>query len=95
MKIGELEARSSGEAFQVSGILGTPRSIRGGVIYPLRDETGSVSILLWSNQLSQKTIEQFGEGKKATVSGILKIWKGTMELVPAEGKSIKIEKAKE
>lgn len=95
LEIGELAATSSGEAFQVSGILGTPRSIRGGVIYPLRDETGSVSILLWSNQLSRTTIEQFGEGKKATVSGILKIWKGTMELVPAEGKSIKIEKAKE
>lgn len=82
--IAGISAAAEGEVFTVTGTLGEPRSIRGGVIYPLRDESGEIALLFWDNQVSGEERDALEAGVRVRVSAPLKVYKGTLELIPED-----------
>lgn len=71
-----------GEFMAVRGVLGEPESLPGGVLYPLKDDSGSVLILFWDREIpgTQRNILQ--PGLQVSVRGRVKDYKGKMELIP-------------
>lgn len=82
--IADISASDEGDVFTVTGTLGEPRSIRGGVIYPLRDKSGEIALLFWDNQVSGEERDALEAGVRVRVSAPLKVYKGTMELIPED-----------
>ncbi|MBM4152605.1 MAG: hypothetical protein FJ220_03670 [Kiritimatiellaceae bacterium] len=91
--IGDLRVNQQGEVFTVGGILGEPRSIRGGVIYPLMDESGEIPVVLWDKQISGEERAVLDAGLRIRITAPLVVYKGSLELVPADAGGLIIESA--
>jgi DNA/RNA endonuclease YhcR with UshA esterase domain len=93
-RIDEIKAEQQGEVFTVSGTLGEPRSVRGGVIYPLADAGGEIALVFWDKQVSGEERDALESGVRVRVTAPLVIYKGTLELVPEDAGGFKVEAAK-
>ena len=91
--IGSLTAAIAGQARTVRGRLGEPRSIRGGVIYPLSDTSGSIQLLLWDRSVPGTDRDRLAAGLRVKVTGEVREYKGALEIVPASPRAIEIEEA--
>ncbi len=89
--IAQITAGRKGEQFTVSGTLGEPKSIRGGVIYPIADESGSMVVLFWDRQVSGAERDALEAGVRLRVRAPLVVYKGTLELVPEDAGSFRVE----
>ncbi|MDD3276037.1 MAG: hypothetical protein PHP93_03190, partial [Kiritimatiellales bacterium] len=92
-RIADITAEKQGEVFTVVGMLGEPRSVRGGVIYPLTDDSGEIVLLFWDKQVSGNERDALESGVKVRVTAPLVIYKGTLELVPVDVGGFTVETA--
>ena len=89
--IASITAERKGEIFTVVGTLGEPRSIPGGVIYPIRDESGEMVVLFWDKKVSGEERDALEEGVTLRVTAPLVVYKGTLELIPEDVGTFSVE----
>ena len=89
--IADITAGQEGEIFTVSGTLGEPKSIRGGVIYPISDKSGEMVVLFWDKQVSGEERDALEAGVRLNVTAPLVVYKGTLELVPEDVGAFRVE----
>jgi DNA/RNA endonuclease YhcR with UshA esterase domain len=92
-RVADIAAEQAGDIFTVSGTLGEPRSIRGGVIYPLTDGSGEIAVLFWDKQVSGDERAALESGVRVRVTAPLVVYKGTLELVPVDEGGFRVEPA--
>jgi DNA/RNA endonuclease YhcR with UshA esterase domain len=89
--IGTITTAMVGKRCTVKGTLGEARSIKGGVIYPMTDGSGSVKLVLWDKSVSGPGRDALAAGCKVVATGEIVEYKGDLELVPASIEAIRIE----
>jgi len=89
--IADITADQKGETFTVVGTLGEPKSIRGGVIYPITDESGEMVILFWDKQVSGEERDALESGVRLRVTAPLVVYKGVLELIPENMDAFRVE----
>jgi DNA/RNA endonuclease YhcR with UshA esterase domain len=89
--IASITAERKGETFTVVGTLGEPRSIPGGVIYPIKDESGEMVVLFWDKKVSGEERDALEEGVTLRVTAPLVVYKGTLELIPEDVGAFQVE----
>lgn len=80
--ISSVTSNSVGEVVTVSGILQQPRGIPGGVIYPLKDAAGTIPVVLWDRAIPGSSRDWMEPGVRVRVTGTVKDYHGTLEIVP-------------
>lgn len=90
-QIADITADQKDQLFTVVGTLGEPRSIRGGVIYPLADESGEILVLFWDKKISGEERDALESGVRLRVTAPLVVYKDTLELVPEDVGSFSVE----
>ncbi len=93
LKINQINPSLAGQLCTVRGTLGAPGSIRGGVIYPLSDSSGSIKLVLWDKSVPGPARDPLTSGCHVAVSGKINDFQGMLEIVPANAESIRIEPA--
>ncbi len=89
--IADIAAEQKGEVFTVSGMLGEPKSIRGGVIYPITDTSGEMVVLFWDKQVSGEERDALESGVRLRVTAPLDVYKGVLELIPENAGAFRVE----
>lgn len=90
-RIADIKAEQKDEVFTVSGVLGEPRSVRGGVVYPLNDGSGEIAVVFWDKKISGAERAALEAGVRLRVTAPLVIYKDTLELVPVDAGGFRIE----
>jgi RecJ-like exonuclease len=83
-RIADITAERKGDVFTVDGRLGEPRSVRGGVIYPLTDDSGTIDVVFWDKKVSGEDRAALESGVRIRVTAPLTVYKGKLELVPVD-----------
>ena len=91
--IGTITTAMVGKSCTVKGTLGESRSIKGGVIYPMTDGSGTIKLVLWDKSVSGPGRDALAAGCQVVVSGKIVEYKGDLELVPDSVEAIRIEAA--
>lgn len=91
--VADINAEQEGTIFMVNGTLGEPRSVPGGIIYPLCDDTGEMDVLFWDTKISGKERDALEAGVHLCVTAPLICYKGTLELVPEDVESFRVKDA--
>ncbi len=91
VSIADITAEQKGEVFTVVGTLGEPKSIRGGVIYPIADDSGEMVVLFWDKQVSGEERDALESGIRLRVTAPLVVYKGVLELIPEDVGSFRVE----
>lgn len=84
MKVGSITADQAGEWVIAEGMLGEPKSIPGGVIYPFSDSSGSILALFWDKNITGEERDALDEGVRIRIEAPVVVYKGTLELVPED-----------
>lgn len=84
LSIGDITPAMEDRRIIAEGVLGVPRSIPGGVVYPLADATGEVALLLWDKQVSGEERDMLDEGVRVRVEAPVHVFQGQLELVPKD-----------
>ena len=66
------------------GVLGEPKSIPGGVIYPLVDGTGSIPLVFWDRSVTGEERDALDKGIRVRVNAPVGLYKGSPQLVPSD-----------
>jgi len=90
-QIADITAEKKGEVFTISGTLGEPKSIRGGVIYPITDDSGEMVVLFWDKQVSGEERDALESGVRLRVTAPLVVYKGVLELIPENAGAFLVE----
>lgn len=90
-QIADITASQKGEVFTIVGMLGEPKSIRGGVIYPISDGSGEMVLLFWDKQISGEERDALESGVRLRVTAPLEVYKDVLELIPADVGSFHVE----
>ncbi len=91
-KISSITAEQAGEVFTIVGTLGEPKSIRGGVIYPITDASGEMVVLFWDKNVSGEERDALESGVHLRVTAPLVVYKGILELVPEDAGAFRVER---
>ncbi len=91
VSIADITAAQKGEVFTVTGTLGEPKSIRGGVIYPITDASGEMVVLFWDKNVSGEERDALESGVRLRVTAPLVVYKGVLELIPEDVGSFRVE----
>lgn len=81
----------AGQWRTVRGVLGEPKSVKGGVVYPLKDETGTISIVLWDRRVPGSERDALRPGVRVTVKGEVGEFRGELQIVPGNSRHIQVE----
>ncbi len=81
LSIEALTRADSGRLVRVRGLLGSPEGFSSGVKIPLRDGSGRITVLLWSN-IYQELKPHPAEDMLAEVTGIIDVYNGVLEIIP-------------
>jgi DNA/RNA endonuclease YhcR with UshA esterase domain len=81
VSIKALTREDVGELVRVRGLLGTPEGFSSGVKIPLKDGSGRITVLLWSN-IYQELKPRPVEDMLTEVTGIIDIYNGVLEIIP-------------
>lgn len=84
LAVSGITAKMEKQIVSVQGVLGAPRSIPGGVVYPLDDGTGRISLLFWDRKVSGEERDVLDEGVRVRVTAPVVVYKGRLELVPED-----------
>ncbi len=93
LKISAVTPALAGKTCTVRGTLGESRSVKGGVIYTLADDSGTIKLVLWDRRVPGDDRSRLATGCKVKVSGEVSEYKGSLELVPANAQAIEVEQA--
>lgn len=90
-RIADIKAERKGDVFTVDGRLGEPRSVRGGVIYPLTDDSGTINVVFWDKKVSGEDRAALESGVRIRVTAPLVVYKGKLELIPVDVGGFNVE----
>ena len=90
--IADIKQSDEGKVFTVRGRLGEPKSVRGGVIYPVSEGDATISMVLWDRNVPGDARDQLTSGCSVIVSGEIKVFKGELEIVPASAQALQVVK---
>ncbi len=90
--ISSITAEQKGDVFTIVGTLGEPKSIRGGVIYPIADDSGEMVVLFWDKNVSGEERDALESGVRLRVTAPLVVYKGILELIPEDVGSFCVER---
>jgi len=79
--VGDLKATDAGRVVRLRGILGTPKGFSAGAKVPLDDGSGVITILLWTNILTQLDPQPTAD-QTVEIIGIIQEYRGDLEIVP-------------
>lgn len=85
--VSSITAAEKGQTKVVKGTLGAPRALRGGVVYALTDETGSIDLVLWESIIPAEVLGALAEGVKVAATGEVGEYDGKLQLKAAKGYS--------
>lgn len=88
--IGSVTAADAGRTFTLTGTLGESRSIRGGVIFPLKDDTGEIQLLLWDKQIPGADRDPLAAGLKVRVTGQIGAYREALQITPASIQAVEL-----
>ncbi len=91
VKIGSVTASMAGRTVTVQGVMGEPRSIKNGVIFPIADDSGTIKLVLWDREVPER--DAYRAGVRVTVTGAVKDYKGDLEIIPGGPQAIRVEAA--
>jgi len=85
--IGEVTAGDVGKVLTLRGTLGEPQPFSRGVKFPLSDESGTITLLLWQDVYDGiPDVSRLVAGATVTVTGEIEEYRGELDIVPeAEG----------
>ncbi len=83
--IASIAVADKGQARVVRGVLGAPRALRGGVVYPITDDTGTIDLVLWESIVPAEVLGILEEGAKIAVNGEVGEFDGRLQLKAAPG----------
>jgi hypothetical protein len=89
--IADITAEQKGTVFAVTGTLGDPRSIPGGVVYPIVDDSGEMVVLFWDKQVSGEERDALESGVRIRVTAPLGIYQEALQLVPENAAAFRVE----
>jgi DNA/RNA endonuclease YhcR with UshA esterase domain len=81
VSIKDLSHADAGRVLRVRGLLGKPQGFSSGLKFQLRDGTGRITVLLWSN-IYQELKPRPAEGMLSEVIGVIEIYEETMQIIP-------------
>ncbi len=84
MQIGDITPAMAGRWLIAEGVLGEPRSIPSGVIYPFSDASGTILALFWDQRISGEERDALDEGVRIRLEAEVVLYKGVLELVPRD-----------
>lgn len=90
-RIADITAEQKGTVFTILGTLGEPKSIRGGVLYPISDASGEMVVLFWDKQVSGEERDALESGVRIRVTAPLVVYKGVLELIPEDAGAFVVE----
>ncbi|MCF7847327.1 MAG: hypothetical protein K9M45_00645 [Kiritimatiellales bacterium] len=90
MKIGAITKEMAKQVVTVEGTLQEPKSIRGGVVYPLSDGSGTIQLLFWDKQVSGEARDALDVGTRVRVTAAVVDYNGTLELIPADASAFQL-----
>lgn len=85
--VSSITAADKGQTRVVKGTLGAPRALRGGVVYALADDTGSIDLVLWESIIPVEVLNSLAEGAKVAATGEVGEYEGKLQLKAASGHS--------
>ena len=85
--VSSITAENKGQARVVKGVLGAPRALRGGVSYPLTDDTGTINLVLWESIIPPEVLGAMEEGAKVAASGEVGEYEGQLQIKASPGYS--------
>ncbi|MBN1246069.1 MAG: hypothetical protein JXC32_00335 [Anaerolineae bacterium] len=80
-ELGTLTAQDAGRVVRVRGVLEQPEGFSAGVKAGIRDGTGAITVLFWSN-VYEALVPEPQAGLQAEVVGVVNVYNGELELVP-------------
>jgi DNA/RNA endonuclease YhcR with UshA esterase domain len=81
VEVGALTAQDAGRVVRVRGVLGTPEGFSAGVKADIRDGTGAITVLFWSN-VYDALVPEPQPDLQVEVAGVVDVYNGALELVP-------------
>lgn len=85
--VSSIVASEKGQTRVVKGTLGAPRALRGGVVYPLTDDTGTIDLVFWESIIPAEVLGALAEGGKIAAIGEVGEFDGKLQLKAAKGYS--------
>ncbi len=81
--IGDITAEAAGETRTLIGVLGPRETFSAGVKFPLADESGSITLLLWQD-VYDATPEraQLAAGVQVEATGRIEVYRGDVQIIP-------------
>jgi DNA/RNA endonuclease YhcR with UshA esterase domain len=87
--VGALSPADAGRMVTLRGVLGPAQPFSAGVRYTLNDGTGDITMLLWSNVVTEAPAG-LGASTEVRVLGQISEYKGALEIVPRRGGDIQV-----
>jgi len=84
LNISAITEKMEKQVVSVEGVLGAPKSIPGGVLYPLADGSGTITVVFWDKQVSGEERDALDEGVRVRITAPVKVYRGKLELVPKD-----------
>jgi DNA/RNA endonuclease YhcR with UshA esterase domain len=81
VSIETLSRADAGRLVRVRGMLGSPEGFSAGVKIPIKDGSGRITVLLWSN-IYQELKPRPVEDMLVEITGIIDIYNGALEIIP-------------
>lgn len=85
--VASISAADQGQVRVVKGVLGAPRALRGGVVYALTDDSGSIDLVLWESIIPVEVLGALEEGAKIAATGEVGEYEGKLQLKATAGHS--------
>ncbi len=85
--ISSIAATDKGQTRVVKGTLGAPRALRGGVVYAVTDESGTIDLVLWESIIPVEVLGALKEGAKIAAAGEVGEYGGKLQLKAVPGAS--------
>jgi DNA/RNA endonuclease YhcR with UshA esterase domain len=85
--VSSIALADKGQVRVVRGTLGAPRALRGGVVYPLTDETGTIDLVLWESIIPGEVLGALEEGAQIAATGEVGEYEGQLQLKAVPGYS--------
>jgi DNA/RNA endonuclease YhcR with UshA esterase domain len=90
-RIADLHNGLAGGEVTVCGLLRGSRTVRGGILWTLVDESGEISLVLWDRLIPPDERAALVAGTRVRVTAPLSVYKGRPELTPVASKHLVAE----
>ncbi|NCC52325.1 MAG: hypothetical protein EOM20_14060 [Spartobacteria bacterium] len=89
-RLADITDAMKGSICTVTGVLGDSRTISGGIVYRLSDDSSQMDVVLWDRQMPPGLRDTLAPGLPVEITGKVGDFKGVLQLVPRQEKDIRI-----